>query len=45
MLCKKLLRNNLSNDVVQPAIRMSELLRKITYLNAQVARTTSMTKC
>ena len=44
MLCKKLLRSNLSNDVVQPATRMAELLQKITYLNAQVARTTSMTK-
>ena len=44
MLCKKLLSNNLSNDVVQTTIRIVELLLKITYLNAHVAQTTSMAK-
>ena len=44
MLCKKLLSNNLSNDVVQTTTRMAELLQKITYLNAHVAHTTSMAK-
>ena len=44
MLCKKLLRNNLRNGAVQPAIRMAELLQKITNLYAHVARTTSMAK-
>ena len=44
MLCKKLLRNNLSNGVVLTATRMAELSQKITYLNAHIARTTSMAK-
>ena len=44
MLCKKLLSNNLSNDVVQTTTRIEELLQKITYLNAHVAQTTSMAK-
>ena len=44
MLCKKLLRNNISNGVVLTATRMAELLQKITYLNAHIARTTSMAK-
>ena len=45
MLCKKLLSNNLSNDVVQTTTRMAELLQKITYLNVHVAPTQAWQKC